>query len=273
MTHPWPELKWWDSGERQVVEEKIDDLVRAGTVCNPKLGSLYAALRAVPEREVRVAIVGQDPYPSAEMATGVAFSIPKGIAPARFPATLKLIFSEYSSDLGLPPPVHGDLSAWTRQGVLLWNAVPSCQSGHPLSNDWDEWRYLTGEIVSRLNEAGGVVFVFLGAVAASFGDKIDTERNRVIRTSHPSPRGIRSSKSPFTGSRVFSTINAKLVELEKPIVSWSLTEEFSHDTIGQGYIPPSELGGGKVLPNTTGANLGGLKRQGTSPNIYTSLAF
>lgn len=273
MTHPWPELKWWNSGERQVVEEKIDDLLSKGVVCNPTKTCLYKALRATPEASVRVAIIGQDPYPSPEFCTGIAFSIEKEIPTGRFPPTLKLIFQEYCSDLGLEPPRNGCLQKWTDNGVLLWNAVPSCQSGHPLSNDWDEWRYLTGEIIQRLNETGGIVFVFLGSVAASYAGEINLEKNRVIRTSHPSPRGIRSSKAPFTGSRVFSTINAKLVELEKPTVSWNLNEEFSHDTVGQGYIPPSELGGGKVLPNITGANLGGLKRQGTSPNIYTSLAF
>jgi uracil-DNA glycosylase len=265
--HPWSDMKWWNSGERQVVEEKIDDLKAKGVVCNPEKRLLYRALSATPEREVRVAIIGQDPYPQPEYATGVAFSIPKGIEP--FPHTLKIIFQEYCSDLHYKPPSDGDLSAWTRQGVLLWNAIPSCQSGHPLSNDWDEWRYLTEEIVDRLNERGGVVFVFLGVVAARCSDKIDLKRNRVIRTSHPSPRGIRASKTPFTGSRLFSTINGKLRELDKEPIDWRLTDDAPRSDI----IQRPTVGGGDVLPNITGADLGGRKRQGTSPNIYASLEF
>lgn len=266
MTHPWPEMKWWDSGERQVVEEKINDLTRAGVVCNPKPKLLYKALSTTPEDKVRVAIIGQDPYPAHEMATGVAFSIPRNVAPKDFPHTLKIIFGEYSSDLHLPQPDHGELLQWTKQGVLLWNSVPSCQSGRPLSNDWDEWRYLTGEIVNRLNENGGVVFVCLGAVAASFVGEVDLSRNRVIKTSHPSPRGIRASKSPFTGSRIFSTINARLRELDKEVIDWEIKDD--HPS-----VPPIPAVRGNTLQNITGASLGGLRKVGVSPNIYTSLEF
>lgn len=273
MANPWPELRWWDSGERQVVEEKIDDLVASGVQCNPKKADLYRSLQATPEGEVRVCVIGQDPYPASEMATGIAFSIPKSIPRERFPQTLRIILAEYSSDLGLPTPSHGDLSAWTSRGVLLWNAVPSCQSGRPLSNNWDEWSYLTGEIVNKLAKRGGVVFVCLGRVASAYTAQVDRVRNRVIETSHPSPRGIRASKSPFTGSRIFSTANVRLRELQQTPIDWRLTDDFSPSTVGQGYIPPDSLGRGDVLPNITGAELGGLKRQGTSPNIYTSLVF
>jgi uracil-DNA glycosylase len=269
MTHPWPELVWWNSGERQVVEEKIHDLERAGTICNPKRKLLYEALRVTPFRDCRVAIIGQDPYPSAEMATGVAFSIPKDVTAERFPQTLRIILGELQSDLHYQEPSCGDLSAWTRQGALLWNAVPSCQSGRPLSNNWDEWRYLTGEIAERLNERGGTVFVFLGTVAASYSDKINLDTNRVIKTSHPSPRGNQFGKTPFTGSRVFSTINAKLKELDLQPISWELTDEPPR----KGNIQTAVVDRGRVLPNITGAQLGGLKRTATSPNIYTSLAF
>lgn len=267
--HPWPDLKWWNSGERQVVEEKINDLKRKGIICNPPSRSMYRALSAVAARDCRVAILGQDPYPSKEFATGVAFSIPRDVQPSRYPATLRIIFDEYSSDLHYPTPSHGDLSSWTKQGILLWNAIPSCQSGRPLSNDWDEWRYLNEEIISRLNERGGVVFVFLGSVAAAYADKVDLTHNRVIKTSHPSPRGNRFGKNPFAGSRLFSTINAKLRELEKETINWELKDEPPRKS----DIQTPVVGGGDVLPNITGAKLGGLKRTGVSPNIYTSLEF
>jgi uracil-DNA glycosylase len=268
MMHPWPELAWWDSGERQVVEEKIDDLERKGIVCNPASRSLYTALRTVSLRDCRVAILGQDPYPTSKYATGTAFSIPKEIPTKDFPPTLRIILGELHSDLHYDLPDHGDLHRWTSQGVLLWNAIPSCQSGKPLSNDWEEWAYLTREIVQKLSDKG-VVFAFLGSVASRFDIGIDLTRNRVIRTSHPSPRGNKFGKTPFSGSRPFSTINAKLQEMGQEPINWELKD-----------VPPSKsvvqrpsMGGSNVLRNITGAQLGGLKRTATSPNIYTSLEF
>lgn len=275
MTHPWPDLKWWNSGERQAAEEKYDDLVKAGVDVYPRRRSLYAALSRTSLAETRAIIIGQDPYPGrakdgTPYATGVAFECPRSVPRTDFPSTLRIIFNEYCSDLGLEAPSSGDLSHWTKQGVLLWNSIPCVQSGHPLSCDWIEWRSLTAEIVDRLNERGGVVFVCLGAVARSFVEEVDRERNRIIVTSHPSPRGIRSSKSPFTGSRAFSTCNARLVELGQTPINWRLDDVDSTST-SNGI--PSVVGGGNVLPNITGADLGGLKKQGTSPNIYTSLVF
>lgn len=266
MKHPWPDMKWWDSGERQVVEEKIDDLEHAGIRTCPPKAKLYTALRRVPEAEVKVAIIGQDPYPTPGVATGVAFSVDKEMAKANWPHTLRIILGEYHSDLGYPIPNHGDLSRWCSQGVLLWNAIPSCQPGRPLSNDWDEWDYLTGEIIERLSKKG-IVFAFLGTVGARHADKVDLSRNRVIRTSHPSPRGIRSSKTPFTGSRIFSTINARLTELKLGRIEWRLDDDPENN------LPSTPAVRGNLLQNINNVQLGGLPTVGTSPNIYTSLLF
>jgi len=274
--HPWPELKWWNSGERQVVEERLDDFKRTGSIYNPEHSQLYRALSATPEADVRVAILGQDPYPAHDMATGVAFSVPRVVLQPAFPQTLRIIFDEYRSDLGYDIPSHGELTRWTSRGVLLWNAIPACLSGKSLSCDWDEWSYLTGEIIDRLSTRG-VVFALLGGVAGRFESRIDLRRNRCIRVSHPSPRGIRSSKSPFTGSRLFSTINARLVELEKEPIDWELPRATGRSDRDEPprkrNIQTSVVGGGVLLPNITGAKLGGLKGTGTSRNIYTSLAF
>lgn len=266
MTHPWKDMKWWDCGERQAAEEKLHDLRLRGDVINPDKSRLYGALSSIPEREVRVAIIGQDPYPTKAFATGVAFSIPSEIPPKDFPQTLRIILQEYHSDLGYRIPDTGNLKPWSDDGVLLWNSIPSCRAGHSLSHDWAEWEFLTGEIVERLS-AKGIVFAFLGAVARRYEDRVDLERNRVICTSHPSPRGIRSSKTPFTGSRPFSTINAKLRELGQETIDWRLDHDGSQPDI------PEEPVRGNLLPNITGVSLPGLRKQGTSPNIYTSLAF
>jgi uracil-DNA glycosylase len=254
MTHPWKDMKWWNSGERQVVEEKIDDLQAKGVVCNPAKSALYKALSATKEEDCRVCIVGQDPYPNAAFATGVAFSIPSSIPSESWPATLRIVLGEYRSDLGYDLPSNGDLSRWTSQGVLLWNAIPSVQSNLPLSNDWDEWSYLTREVIQRLSERG-VVFAFLGAVARRYERDVDLTRNRVIITGHPSPRGNNHSKTPFTGSRLFSTINARLSELKLPPIDWSLSHDPSKSTIQR-----PDLGRGNILPNVNRVDLGGLPR-------------
>lgn len=221
--HPWPDLKWWDSLERQICEERIDDLERKGITCNPQKDLIYEGLRQVREEDCRVCIIGQDPYPNPAFATGVAFSIPRTVSEDDFPATLRLILKEYVADTHNAFPSHGDLRRWCSQGVLLWNAVPSVQSGHPLSNDWHEWDHLTAEIVGRLSERG-IVFALLGAVARDRAGGIEEGRNRVITTGHPSVRGNINSKNPFTGSRIFSTINAKLVEIGRDPVDWCLEE-------------------------------------------------
>lgn len=246
MSNPWPDLRWWDSGERQVVEEKIDELEASGHVCNPKKDLLYEALRTVREEDCRVCIVGQDPYPNPAFATGVAFSVPAGVKEDNFPSTLRIILQEYAADTHNVFPSCGELSRWISQGVLLWNAIPSVQSGAPLSNDWVEWDSLHSEIVARLS-ARGVVFALLGAVARDRTTGIEEKRNRVIVTGHPSRRGNINSKVPFTGSRLFSTINAKLRELKKEPIDWCLEEP----------KPVIKAANVNILPNINNIPLGG----------------
>lgn len=257
---PW-NLTFWDSGEWQVVEELLQDMEDAGVQYNPSKDLIAKPLRDVSEEKVRVAIIGQDPYPQAGYATGTAFSIPRTYAAGKFPPTLRAILTEYTSDLGYPVPSHGDLSRWPAQGVLLWNAIPTCRTGLSLSHDWhgNEWGNLTREIVKRLSDRG-IVFALLGAVARRFLNDIDLRNNRVIVTSHPSPRGSLNSKTPFVGSRLFSTINAKLNEIGLETVDWRLEDGDQGKPIGNKDAGrPAGNGVGKVLDNITGASCGPLR--------------
>src|SRR5262249_45073109 len=111
----------------------------------------------------------------------------------------------YVRDLHFTYPVTTDLTPWARQGVFLWNAIPSCEQWRSMSHDWPEWEELTKEIIERLDERG-IVFVFLGSVARRF-EPYTSSRSESICFSHPSPRGSINSNSPFIGSRMFSTIN------------------------------------------------------------------
>ena len=216
----WDQMAFWETGEWQVVQENLEDLQRKKVPFNPDRENLFAALDATPFDKCKVMWCGQDPYPSSLYATGLAFSIPKMIK--TFPVTLQIIFEEYQKDLGLPSPRCGDLSPWADQGILLWNVIPSCLAGKSLSHDWIEWRYLTNEIIEKL-AAKGIVFVFSGNVAQEFYHLVKNATNcRVIKTSHPSPRGVQFGKNPFIGSRIFSTINSKLNELKLGSIEWRL---------------------------------------------------
>lgn len=231
-------LKYWDSGEYQVVDERLKAMEKINAKIgsdgyNPGRKSLFKSLQIISPEEVRVAIIGQDPYPAPAFSTGIAFSIPKlysgtntgaslrSILPKEFPLTLRCFLKEYNTDLGYDLPDNGDLSQWSARGVFLWNAIPSCASGRSLSHDWTEYSYLTKEIVQRLSKRG-IVFAFLGQVARRFLGDVDLSNNEVIVTSHPSPRGNLNSKSPFIGSRLFSTINDKLVSNGQQPIDWKL---------------------------------------------------
>lgn len=215
----WDDLSFWNTGEWQVVQERLDDMDKSKKTYNPDRELLFAALDEVPFEDVKVMVMGQDPYPNHNNCTGVAFSIPK--TSKSYPATLANLFQEYSTDLGYSYPMSGDLTNWCAEGVLLWNATPSCAAGKPGSHDWVEWDLLTKEIIENLSKKG-IVFVFLGGRAHAYAKFVDTTVNRVICLSHPSPLGFKKSRVPFFGSRMFSTINAKLVELKRPSINWRL---------------------------------------------------
>jgi uracil-DNA glycosylase len=214
----WRKLRYWSTGEWQVIKEKLDE-----AIYNPGNSKLFAALRAVHPGPCRVAILGQDPYPDPRLCTGIAFEAP-GLTPS-----LKNIYSELEADLGITQPTHGDLSRWCEQGVLLWNVYPTCAPGKPGSHHWDEWEYLTREIVEKLD--GQVVFAALGTVAAKFVDHVT--KSPVIRTSHPSPLGVRHG---FAGSKLFSRINLSLSGMNKDPIDWRLDngqlQRTDHKSIG-----------------------------------------
>lgn len=210
-------LDYWNTGEWQCVKERLDDLDKKKSTYHPGKNKLFEAMNAVKFEDVRVCIIGQDPYTSSELATGLAFSVPKE---AKFlPPTLKNILDEYNKDLHYPFPITGDLSPWCSHGVFLWNAIPSVGSV-PLSHNWEEWKLLTQEIVEKLDASNNVVFAMLGSIAREFSKYINN--SPVIETSHPSPRGNLNSKVPFIGSRIFTTINAKLVSQGLSAIDWKL---------------------------------------------------
>lgn len=222
----WEDLKFWNSGEWQVIEERLDDMDHGGLAYNPSRRLLFAALAAVPADKTRVCILGQDPYPDIRNSTGLAFDCPRS---SQTPASLRNIFNEYQADLHYPYPTSSSLQRWVEQGVLLWNVYPSCQRGKPGSHHWDEWTYLTKEIVEKLDASGTVCFILLGSIARQYARYIS--RSPVIETSHPSPLGANHG---FLGSRIFSTCNAKLKAIGQPPIDWRLEDADARGTRTKG---------------------------------------
>jgi uracil-DNA glycosylase len=210
----WDDLEYWRSKEWETVQERLEDLYQKGFDINPKREHIFTSLDLTSFDRTRVAIIGQDPYPNRMLSTGLAFSIPRGCS--KRPPTLDNIFKEYVDDLGYPYPTSGDLTPWTKEGVLLWNAIPTCLDGCSKSHDWWEWTTLTQEIVRVLSARSDVVLVFLGQVARRYSPQTKMS----LEYSHPSPRGAYAGWSPFMGSRMFSTINDLLAP--KGHIDWKL---------------------------------------------------
>ena len=221
----WDDLEYWQSKEWRRIEEKLDDCDQRGVILCPRRELLFASLDVVDLQTVKVAIIGQDPYPDVVDATGLAFSIPADIKV--LPYTLAVILREYQHDLHYPIPHSGDLSVWSqREGVLLWNAIPSKVHGTSMAHyHWTEWQPLTTELIQVLDHQG-TVFLFLGRVAGEFAQYVRSGNSKVIRTAHPASERYGKGKGKhnlFSGSRPFTTINGLLRDLGKTPVHWRLT--------------------------------------------------
>lgn len=224
----WDNLPFWLSEDWLNVQERLDVLRKMADkipFC-PHNYSPFRALDETPLDQTRVAIIAQDPYPNPACATGLAFSVPKDLA--YIPPTLRIILQEYSDDLHLPTPAHGDLSSWCGSGgVLLWNALPTCAPFKSMSHDWPEWRRLTDDVIDALCRRGCCV-VLVGRIARQHAETVHYNEllypgeNVLIEVSHPSPRGTGRSANPFVGSRIFSKINAGCVSLGYPTIDWKL---------------------------------------------------
>jgi uracil-DNA glycosylase len=186
------------------------DLVSKGQYI-PAIDRILAPL-STPLEEVKVVIVGQDPYPNAEYADGFAFSVQPDVSP--FPASLVNIFKELESDLGSPLPANGNLERWSRQGVLLINRTLTTIPGESHAHQRSGWMAIT-EVIIREVASRGAVGILWGGNAQQMSDYFDS--SRVIKSAHPSPL---SAYRGFFGSKPFSQCNAILVENGKTEITW-----------------------------------------------------
>lgn len=201
----WADLQGFVQAERRI-----------GAVY-PPIEEVYAALHLTAYVDVKVLILGQDPYHGEGQAHGLCFSVQRGVP---VPPSLQNIYKELHSDLGLVPPDHGNLETWANQGVLLLNAVLTVRAGNAGSHRNRGWETFTDEIIRLVNKKSErVVFILWGAFAQKKKPLIDQDVHYVIEAPHPSPL---SAHRGFLGSQPFSRANRALTEAGRDAIDWGL---------------------------------------------------
>ncbi len=185
----------------------------------PKGSEYFRALDLTPLDEVKVVILGQDPYHGAGQAHGLCFSVQPGV---RIPPSLVNIYKEMQRDLGIPPARHGFLEHWARQGVLLLNSVLTVEEARAASHQGQGWEQFTDAVIRAVNEeCEHVVFMLWGSYAQKKAAFVDRSRHLVLKAPHPSPL---SAHNGFFGSRHFSQANDYLTAQGRNSIEWQLPE-------------------------------------------------
>jgi len=217
------EATWLDALQGEFEQDYMKELraflaeeKRTATVFPPG-DEIFAAFDLAPLPQVRVVVLGQDPYFHPGQAHGLCFSVRRGVTP---PPSLKNIYKELQEDLGIPPAAHGELTAWARQGVLLLNSVLTVRSGQAFSHQGHGWERFTDRAIQVLAERReGLVFLLWGRPAQQKAARIDRARHLVLTAAHPSPL---SAHNGFFGCRHFSKANAWLEQRGEAPIEWRL---------------------------------------------------
>lgn len=217
------EKSWNDALRSEFEKPYFASLVRflhsekdAGAVIYPPGSKIFKAFELTPVQDVKVVILGQDPYHQPGQAMGLSFSVPENV-PA--PPSLKNIFKEIENDLGIRMSGRPNLEAWARQGVLLLNAILTVRAGQAASHSRIGWEEFTDAVIKYLNDnCDGIVFMLWGNFARSKSALIDTHRHYVLEAAHPSPL----ARGAFFGCRHFSKANDILIREGKTPINWQL---------------------------------------------------
>jgi len=189
-----------------------------GDVIYPPGKLIFNAFNKTPFPDLRVVILGQDPYHGDGQAMGLSFSVPSGIKP---PPSLVNIFKEIESDIGVKMPVqYGNLTRWAEQGVLLLNAALTVRAGEPFSHAKYGWSEFTDAVIQKISdEKEGVIFLLWGKFAQEKQALIDESKHFVLKAAHPSPF---SADKGFFGCKHFSKTNELLIRMGKQPIDWKL---------------------------------------------------
>lgn len=192
----------------------------AGKTIYPPMRQIFAALDATPLAQVKVVILGQDPYPGANQAHGLSFSVAPGIP---VPRSLKNIYQELKLDLGITPSRHGHLMAWAQQGVLLLNAVLTVEANQINSHKGRGWEQFTDAVIDLVNKTvPHAVFMLWGRQAQEKGARLDSSRHLVLKAPHPSPM---SAHQGFFGCGHFRRANEYLLQHKLAAIDWQLPND------------------------------------------------
>ena len=188
---------------------------RASHTLYPAGQNIFSAFNKTPINEVNVVILGQDPYHGANQANGLCFSVNPGV---KIPPSLKNIYKELNTDIGMNIPGSGDLSTWAEQGVLLLNSVLTVRAHEAASHKNKGWEKFTDAVIREIsNQTKDVIFILWGNYAKKKGQHIDTTKHHIITSAHPSPL---SAHNGFLGSKPFSKTNSILNSLNKQPIEW-----------------------------------------------------
>ena len=186
----------------------------------PKVNEVYNAFRYTPFKDIKVVIIGQDPYHGENQAEGLSFSVKKGV---QKPPSLVNIFKELHDDLGYDIPQNGSLVNWTKQGVLLLNAVLTVEKDKAASHKGRGWEIFTDEVIKIINQKDTpVVFILWGSYARSKKELITNDKHFIIESAHPSPL---SAYNGFFGSRPFSKANNFLISKGIKPINWEIKDD------------------------------------------------
>lgn len=187
-------------------------------VVYPPKNEVFRAFQLTPYSEIKVVILGQDPYHGPHQANGLSFSVEAG---TKFPPSLRNIFNELVEDIKCEYPSNGDLSSWAKQGVLLLNTTLTVRESQPMSHTGMGWEQFTDVVLSEINQKSTpVVFILWGKHAQSKKKLIDQSKHFVIESAHPSPL---SARRGFFGSHPFSKTNTFLILKGLTPINWSLS--------------------------------------------------
>ena len=190
-----------------------------GAVIFPKKEDIFRSLELTDFEDVKVVILGQDPYHGPYQAHGLSFSVNEGI---KLPPSLKNIYKELNSDLGYDIPTTGFLEPWATQGVLMLNAVLTVEQANPNSHANKGWEEFTNTVIKTLSSnKENVVFILWGAYAQKKAELIDESKHLIIKSAHPSPF---SARNGFFGSKPFSITNKYLEEKNKKPIDWQIKD-------------------------------------------------
>lgn len=217
------EDSWYDVLESEFrkpyyleIENFLKSEHKNGKVIYPPKSQIFNAFNTTPFKNVKVVILGQDPYHGAGQAMGLSFSVPEDV---RIPASLKNVYKELVADIAFTMPNHGDLSGWASQGVFLLNAMLTVEHSKAGSHRKIGWQKFTDTVIQKLSSyREGLIFMLWGNFAKKKRNLIDDSRHTILESAHPSPL----ARNAFSGSRHFSKANEILISQNQTPITWQI---------------------------------------------------